>query len=228
MIYRNLFFTLLLILGFAGLPVLAAKDAPETGKEMHEEIVANMPLLKGKLADYVNQVGQRIVRHLDDPDETFTFTVIDQPDINAFALPDGYIYINRGLITYLNSEAQLVAVLAHEVGHVTANHHARGERAQIGSSVVSGLLAVLTRSADVGEASALWGTSMVSGYGREMELEADELGSKYLFQSGYDPQAMIDVISLLKDHERFEKQRAQESGKKNTNLPRPILHPPTQ
>ena len=66
---------------------------------------------------------------------------------------------------------------------------------------------------------------MVSGYGREMELEADELGSKYLFQSGYDPQAMIDVISLLKDHERFEKQRAQESGKKNTNLPRPILHP---
>jgi len=214
MIYRNLFFTLLLILGFAALPVLAAKDAPETGKEMHEEIVANMPLVKGKLADYVNQVGQRIVRHLDDPDETFTFTVIDQPDINAFALPDGYIYINRGLITYLNSEAQLVAVLAHEVGHVTANHHARGERAQIGSSVVSGLLAVLTRSADVGEASALWGTSMVSGYGREMELEADELGSKYLFQSGYDPQAMIDVISLLKDHERFEKQRAQESGKK--------------
>ena len=67
MIYRNLFFTLLLILGFAGLPVLAAKDAPETGKEMHEEIVANMPLLKGKLADYVNQVGQRIVRHLDRP-----------------------------------------------------------------------------------------------------------------------------------------------------------------
>ncbi|MEH6468262.1 MAG: M48 family metalloprotease [Porticoccus sp.] len=213
MIYRNLFFTLFFTLYFTGQPALAAKDVPDTGKEMHEEIIANMPLVKGKLAEYVNQVGQRIARHLDNTDETFTFTVIDEPNINAFALPDGYIYINRGLITYMNTEAQLAAVLAHEVGHVTANHHARGERAQLGSNLMAGILAILTRSADVGEASALWGTSLVSGYGRDMELEADELGSQYLFQSGYDPQAMIEVISLLKDHERFEKKRAQESGK---------------
>ncbi len=214
MMYHNLIFTLLIALFFTGQLAHAAKDTPETGEEMHEEIIANMPLVKGKLAEYVNQVGQRIIRHLDNTDETFTFTVIDKPHINAFALPDGYVYINRGLITYLNSEAQLVAVLAHEVGHVTANHHARGERAQLGSNLMAGLLAILTRSADVGEASALWGTSLVSGYGRDMELEADELGSQYLFNSGYDPQAMIEVISLLKDHERFEKQRAQDSGKK--------------
>jgi predicted Zn-dependent protease len=212
--YRNLLFTLLLALSLTGPSAVSAKDTPDTGKEMHEEIIATMPLVKGKLAEYVNQVGQRIVRHLDNTDETFTFTVIDLPDINAFALPDGYVYINRGLITYMNTEAQLAAVLAHEVGHVTANHHARGERAQLGSNLMAGILAILTRSADVGEASALWGTSLVSGYGRDMELEADELGSQYLFNSGYDPQAMIEVITLLKDHERFEKQRAQDSGKK--------------
>jgi predicted Zn-dependent protease len=213
MMYRHLTLTLLLALSLTGPSAVSAKDTPDTGKEMHEEIIATMPVLQGKLAEYVNQVGQRIARHLDNTDETFTFTVIDLPDINAFALPDGYIYINRGLITYMNTEAQLAAVLAHEVGHVTANHHARGERAQLGSSLMAGLLAILTRSADVGEASALWGTSLVSGYGRDMELEADEFGSQYLFNSGYDPQAMIEVISLLKDHERFEKMRAQESGK---------------
>lgn len=195
-------------------PALAAKSAPSTGQEMHEELIANMPLVEGRLADYVNQVGQRVAKNLKKPKETFTFTVIDNPDINAFAIQDGYIYIHRGLITYLKSEAQLAAVLAHEVGHVTANHHSRQKRAQTGSSLVAGLLAILTRSSEVGQASALWGASLVSGYGRDMELEADELGSKYLLQSGYDPQAMIEVISLLKDHERFEKKRAQELGKK--------------
>jgi predicted Zn-dependent protease len=203
--------TLLLFLALQ--PTFAAKNTPSTGKEMHEELIANVPLVEGKLAEYVDKVGQRIARHLKKSKETFTFTVIDNPDINAFAIQDGYIYIHRGLITYLKSEAQLAAVLAHEVGHVTANHHGRQKRAQVGSSLVAGLLAILTRSADVGEASALWGASMISGYGREMELEADELGSKYLFQSGYDPQAMIEVITLLKDHERFEKQRAKELGK---------------
>ncbi len=192
---------------------MAAGKPPETPEEMHREIIANMPLVEGKLADYVNQVGQRIVRQSDKPQDPFTFTVIDHPDINAFALPDGYIYIHRGLIGYLNSEAQLAAVLAHEIGHVTAAHHARQKRAQTGSKVVSGLLAIFTRSMEVGQASALWGASMVSGYGRDMELEADEIGSRYLYKSGYDPQAMIEVISMLKDHERLEKKRAQEAGR---------------
>lgn len=209
----RLLFTMLITLSLTLQPALAAKSAPSTGQEMHEELIANMPIVEGRLADYVNQVGQRIAKNLKKSKETFTFTVIDNPDINAFAIQDGYIYIHRGLITYLKSEAQLAAVLAHEVGHVTANHHSRQKRAQTGSSLVAGLLAILTRSSEVGQASALWGASLVSGYGRDMELEADELGSKYLLQSGYDPQAMIEVISLLKDHERFEKKRAQELGK---------------
>ncbi|WP_461480884.1 M48 family metalloprotease [Porticoccus sp.] len=194
-------------------PVLASKENPETGREMHEQIIATTTLVEGKLAEYVNQVGQRIARHSDKPNDRFTFTVIDNPVINAFALPDGYVYIHRGLINYLNSEAQLAAVLAHEVGHVTANHHGRQKRAQTGSTVMAGLLAILTRSADVGQASAMWGASMVSGYGRDMELEADELGSRFLYQAGYDPQAMIEVISLLKDQERLEKKRALEAGR---------------
>ncbi|MEZ5528750.1 MAG: M48 family metalloprotease [Porticoccaceae bacterium] len=209
-----LLFTLFLVpLLLAPAPSQAAEKRPATGREMHEQIVATTALVEGKLADYVNQVGQRIAHHSDKPDLHFTFTVIDNPVINAFALPDGYIYVHRGLLNYLNSEAQLAAVLAHEVGHVTANHHSRQRRAQVGSSIMAGLLAVLTRSAEVGETSAMWGASMVSGYGRGMELEADELGGRYLRQAGYDPQAMIEVISLLKDQERLEKKRALEAGR---------------
>lgn len=195
-------------------PLLASNGPPETGREMHQQIMANLPLVKGKLADYVEQVGQRIVQRANLKDETFTFTVIDDPVINAFALPDGYIYVHRGLLNYLNSEAQLAAVLAHEIGHVTASHHARQRRAHVGSSLMSALLAILTRSAEVGEATAMWGATIVSGYGRDMELEADEVGSRYLYLSGYDPQAMIEVITLLKNHERLEKQRALEAGRK--------------
>ena len=201
-----------LLLATLAAPLWASEDPPESGREMHEQIVANTTVVEGELADYVNRVGQRIVRHSDRADEPFTFTVIDDPVINAFALPDGYVYVHRGLINYLNDEAQLAAVLAHEIGHVTAERHARRKRAQLGSTIVSGLLTVLTRSGDVGEASAMWGASIVSGYGRDMELEADEVGSRYLLQAGYDPQAMIEVISLLKDHERLEKKRALESG----------------
>lgn len=209
----RLLLTITLTLCMAQQPALAAKATPSNGREMHQEIIKEMPIVEGKLSEYVNQVGQRIVKHLKDTDETFTFTVIDNPDINAFAIQDGYIYIHRGLITYLKSEAQLAAVLAHEIGHVTANHHSRQKRAQASSNIIAGVLTILTRSASVGEASALWGASLVSGYGRDMELEADGLGSQYLLQSGYNPQAMIEVITLLKDHERMEKQRAKELGR---------------
>ena len=187
----------------------------KTGREMHEEILKEMPVVtEGKLAEYVNQVGQRVAAVSNMPEQKFTFTLLDDPDINAFAIPGGYIYIHRGLINYLNTEAQLAAVLAHEVGHVTERHHARKGRAHIGSQITAGLLAILTRSSEVGEASALWGASLVQGYGRDMELEADGVGAQYLYRAGYPPQAMIEVVSLLKDHKRLEKKRARAAGRK--------------
>lgn len=192
---------------------LSAKEA-EIGKEAYDKITSEIPIYADTgLTDYVNAVGQKLVAHSDSPKENFTFTVLDSPDINAFATPGAYIYINRGLITYLSSEAQLAAVLAHEIAHVTARHHARQKRAQTTSNVAATVLAVLSRSSDVGEATALWGAATVSGYGREMELEADGLGAKFMAAAGYDRRAMIEVISLLKDNERFEKKKARETGR---------------
>lgn len=194
---------------------LSDKKAAEIGKEMYEKIIAEIPIYTDpKVAGYVSQIGQRLLKQAGQPIESFTFTVLDKPDINAFATPGGYIYINRGLLAYMNSEAQLAAVLAHEIAHVTEKHASRQQRAQFGSNVVAGLLTILTGSLDVGEASAMWGAASVRGYGRDMELEADAVGARLIAQAGYPTQAVIDMISQLKDHERFTKQRMADSGKK--------------
>jgi predicted Zn-dependent protease len=194
---------------------MSEKKAAKIGKEMYKKIVAEMPIYAApSLNNYVSEIGQRIVKYSDQPDATYTFTVINSPEINAFATPGGYVYINRGLLAYMNSEAQLAAVLAHEIAHITAQHSARQKRAQTGSNIVAGVLAVFTGSAEVGEATAMWGAAAVKGYGRDMELEADAIGARYLARAGYPGQAMITIISQLKDHERFMKKRAKESGKK--------------
>ena len=212
MIRIGLFLVALIVM-----PVAAESSMEKVGREMHEQILQETPIYSDKkVTEYVNAIGQRLVEanHSKTEKYQYTFTVIDDQTINAFALPGGYIYIHRGLLTYLNSEAQLAAVLAHEIGHVTENHHGRQKRAAVSNAVVAGVLGILTGSNEVAEASALWGQSVVSGFGRDMELEADETGAEYLISSGYDPQAMIEVISLLKDHERLEKLKARESGKK--------------
>ncbi|MBV1931505.1 MAG: M48 family metalloprotease [Porticoccaceae bacterium] len=194
---------------------ISEKKAAEIGKKMYEEITAEMPIyIDKKLNDYVSGVGQKLIKYSDQPDLNYTFTIIDSPDINAFATPGAYIYVNRGLLAYMNSEAQLAAVLGHELAHVTADHASRQKNAQTGSNVVAGLLAVLTGSADVGEASAMWGAATVKGYGRDMELEADAIGAKTMARAGYPVDAMITIISQLKDHERFMKKRNKDSGKK--------------
>jgi len=195
--------------------MMSAEKAAKIGQEMYEQVTAQTPVFSDKkIANYVDTVGQKIARHSDKPDQTYTFTVLDSPDINAFATPGGYIYINRGLLAYMNSESQLAAVLGHEVAHITADHASQQQRAQTGSSVIAGVLTILTGSVDVGEASAQWGAASVKGYGREMELEADALGNTFLNRAGYAPSAMIAIISQLKAHERYSKKRSTDAGKK--------------
>jgi len=213
---RNLIAGLVLLMVFVvGWPALASSAKEDKiGREIYDQITAQIPVYNDPaFNDYVSAVGQKLAAHSDRPDIDFTFTVLDSPDINAFATPGGYVYINRGLVTYMKSEAQLAAVLAHEIAHITARHAARQQRAQTTTNVAATVLAVLSRSGDVGEATALWGTAAVRGYGRDMELEADSLGAKFMASAGYDRSAVIEVLSLLKDNERFEKRRARETGR---------------
>lgn len=184
----------------------------EIGKEEHEKVMQTMAVVQdAALTEYVNEVGQRMAAVSHRSDLNFTFTVIDSPEINAFALPGGYVYINRGLLTYLNSEAELAAVLGHEIGHITARHavqqQSRGRLAGVAAGVTGIVAAVATGSGYIGsqimDVGSLWAQAGLSGFGREHELEADTLGAEYLLRAGYNPQAVIEVVTVLKNQEDF-------------------------
>ena len=182
----------------------------ELGRQMHQQIMREYTRYEDEqLQAYVNELGQRIAAKSHRPNIQYTFTVLDSEQVNAFALP-GYVYITRGIMAYLNSEAELVAVMGHEVGHITARHTVRQQTGATASGVGATLIGILTGSGDLANVANMAGTALVRGYGRDMELEADGLGAEYLARLGYDPEAMIDVVRLLKNQELLEIQQARE------------------
>lgn len=168
------------------------------------------------LQRYVNEVGQRLAKASHRPGLEYHFTVVDSPEINAFALPGGYVYITRGILAYLGSEAELAAVLGHEIGHVTARHSVQQLSAATATSVGAAVAQIFVpglRNQAGDTVLGLLGNALLSGYGREHELEADRLGAEYLSRSGYDPQAMIKVIGVLKNQELFDAEAARREGR---------------
>ncbi len=187
------------------------------GRKNHQQILEEYSVYQNPaLQAYVQDVGETLASKSHRNNLIFRFTVLDSKEVNAFALPGGYIYITRGLMAYLNSEAELAAVLGHEVGHVTARHSVRQysatQLANIGAALGSIFIPGMGTSAG-NQMTQLFGAALLRGYSREHELEADRLGAEYLARSGYTPKAMLDVISVLKNQELFERQRAQQEGR---------------
>jgi predicted Zn-dependent protease len=188
----------------------------EIGRTNHPKIIAEYGRYDDEAVQaYVQSVGEKLAAISHRPDLVYRFTVLDSPVVNAFALPGGYVYITRGLMAYLNSEAELAAVLGHEIGHVTARHGVRQQSAAQAANLGYTLGAILLpelRGAGSQNLFNILGGALLSGYGREHELEADRLGSEYLAKSGYTPEAMIDVISVLKDQATFAEAEAKKQG----------------
>lgn len=200
--------------GGANLVLMTENKEKRIGLEEHEKVLASMTVFRDEeLLEYVRKVGNKVARVSHRPNLEYTFTIIDSPEINAFALPGGYVYVNRGLLTFMNTEADLAAVLAHEIGHITARHgvqqQARGTLARTAAQVGGVVTAVATGSNYVGsqisEVASIWAQTGLSGFGREHELEADSLGAEYIKEAGYDPAAMINVVTILKNQEDFSK-----------------------
>ena len=200
------------------LVLLTSVSWAKTGEKQYQEFIATAPLMEDQgVVDYVNELGHRLAGHSNRPDINYTFTVLDSPEVNAFAHEGGYVYIYRGLMSYMTSEAQLAAVMAHEIGHITENHTGRQKTGTVTGQVLSMLAAALSGSADVYEAGVLWSNSLIRGYGRNMELEADLTGAQTMAKAGYNPQAMIEMLSTLKDLEAFNKKKAADKGAKKQN-----------
>ena len=168
------------------------------------------------LAAYVEALGQKLAKQSHRAGLEYRFTVLDSADVNAFALPGGFIYLTRGILAYLNSEAELAAVLGHEIGHVTARHSVRQMSAEQGASIgltIASIFLPGLRNQAAGNLSNIAAGALLSGYGREHELEADRLGAEYLARTGYATEAMIRVIGVLKNQELFDAQLAREENR---------------
>lgn len=209
----------LMAIGCASNPVSGGRDFVLLSENQEIDLGrANDPKVRAQfgvyddetLQAYVQQVGEKLAAQSHRPGLIYRFAVLDSPDVNAFALPGGYIYITRGILAYLNSEAELAAVLGHEIGHVTARHGVRQYSAATAASIAASILIQNPLGRDL---FGVLGGALLSGYGREHELESDRLGAEYLARSGYDPQAMLGVIGVLKDQEEFDKERAKAEGR---------------
>ena len=156
------------------------------------------------ITEYINRVGQNIVLH-SDAKVPFTIKVIDSDEVNAFALPGGFFFVNRGLILAADNEAELAGVMAHEIGHVAARHamENQGKGALLQYGMLAGMIfgggiagAVLQNTAGITQALAFF------KFSRGAESEADRLGVQYLYAAGYDPTAMSTMFEKLASQNR--------------------------
>jgi predicted Zn-dependent protease len=205
---RSLLVTLLLVVaacavnpatGRRELSLVSEAQEIEMGREADPQISAQLGLVDNpELQSYVSDLGLRLAAVSERPGLPWTFRVVDDPTVNAFALPGGFIYVTRGILAHFDTEAELAGVLGHEIGHVTARHSvsqiSRQQLQQIGLGVG------MVLSEDVRRLGGLLSAGMQLmnlRYSRGDETQADELGLRYMSGLGYDPTSMIGVFEML-------------------------------
>lgn len=172
------------------------------GDSIAKEINQQVPLLRDPpLNRYVARLGQEIAHHSARPDLKYHFYIVDTDAVNAFALPGGHIYINRGLIERTENSSELAGILAHEIGHVAARHGARNLERHLRSGSLMALMYKLFRVQEPElvdpELVNLGGTLWSAAHSRSAETEADKLAVGYLIRSGIDPQGMVSLMDAL-------------------------------
>ena len=171
----------------------------QLGQEMDPQVKQEMGVYNDpQLQRYVSDIGMRLARASERPNLPWSFTVIDEPAVNAFALPGGKIYVTRGILAFLGSETELAGVLGHEIGHVTARHSAQQYTQATSAGVGLALLGIFVPEARPFQGIAETALSvMFLKHGRDDERQADRLGVQYTSKTGWDPHGVAGMLRTL-------------------------------
>lgn len=206
--------------------LMSPSQEVQVGAQEHSKIVKQFGLVEDpRIVSYVRTIGQKVSQNTERPEVRYQFFVLDTPMVNAFAVPGGYVYVARGLMALANNEAELAAVLAHEVGHITARHSAERYSQSVVTNLGVGLIGALAGTPGAGQAAGFGGELFLKGYSRAQENEADMLGLRYMAQAGYDTQAMVDFLGSLRAHTALDAQINDRQNRMPTYL---STHPETQ
>jgi Zn-dependent protease with chaperone function len=212
--------TLLLIVLVVAAPLAAPSAASGATNEDREialgrqgaaQIEARYPIVKdGPAVDRVNRIGMAIAAVTERPHLPWTFRVVSIDQVNAVALPGGFVYVTTGLLGFVRSDHELAAVLAHEATHAAHGHGLQMMQRANQASIAMILVAIFTRDPALIQGSTIVGSGMLAGYSREMEKEADLTGISYLSRTPYSP---VGMLTLLERLARLEQMSPQPQGR---------------
>ena len=196
------------------MPTFTIEDEKKLGKEFYDKMEQSKLIFKNEvLNDYITKIGNSIQAQANKVPFEFHFYIVDSDAINAFNTPGGYVYINKGLISVAENEAELAAVIAHELGHANGRHVAdmieKSQKLNIATlaAIIAGafLGGGGSATAAIAAFSVAGASSLSLKYSREHEEEADRFGLSYLAAAGYYPAAMVDFLKIMKRYEYFSK-----------------------
>lgn len=196
----------------SGWNLFSPQQDVEIGQQSAAEAERQLPVLRDREVEaYVNQLGQKLARNAGGPNFPYQFRVVNASDINAFALPGGYIYVNRGIIENSRNEGELAGVLAHEIAHVALRHGthqaSKAYAAQAGLSILGGILGGKVGQNTANILNTVGGiglNALFLKFGRDLETQADVRGAQILAASGYTP---ADMVSFFQQLERVDKSK---------------------
>ncbi len=206
---------------------MSEEQEKEVGFNEHPKILQQHGGLynKAQLTSYITRIGNSLAKNSEMPKLKFTFTLLNDEIVNAFALPGGYVYITRGLLALAENEAEVAGVLAHEIGHITARHTAQRYSQSMAANVGMAALGILVGNEAVSQAAGLGTQAYLQSFSREHEMEADMLAVRYMTRAGYSPKAMETFFQKMGAHKKLEAELA--GQKDNDNFDLMATHPRT-
>jgi len=188
-------------------PALTTQQEVQAGADYARQINQQLPILRDSYTNqYINQLGRQIAAQADPRGIPYTFYVVNSDVVNAFSIPGGYVYVNRGVIERADNVSQLAGVLAHEIGHVVERHGIQqAQRAQNANTLLSVLYGVLLRRNPSGVEQAgiqVGGSAVFAGYSRDAEREADRDAVTFMMRSGYSPNGLPQFFNKLQQEQQ--------------------------